>query len=248
MNSSTATNSAEPKPREMLLRLEHVFKTYHTGEVDVPVLKDVNLEIYDGEILAVVGPSGSGKSTLLNLLGGIDVPTSGEIWFDGEEISRFTEAQLTRYRRQSVGFVFQFFNLVPTLTARENVLVSEELGKNTRDADETLGLVGLAARKDHFPSQLSGGEQQRVAIARAVAKNPQILLCDEPTGSLDLTTGRSVLEVLSRLNAELGTTVLIITHNMAISAMAHRTVRLGSGSVTETSVNKQPTPAGELSW
>jgi putative ABC transport system ATP-binding protein len=218
------------------------------GDVEVPVLHDVDLEVFHKEVMVVVGPSGSGKSTLLNLVGGIDTPTSGEIQFEGRTISQFSDAQLTAYRRESIGFVFQFYNLVPTLTAVENVMVSTEIASDPIDPVESLKLVGLGHRLDHFPSQMSGGEQQRVAIARAVAKNPKLLLCDEPTGALDLTTGRMILKVLSDLNRDLGKTILIITHNSAIAGIAHRLVRIGSGTIAETHVNEQRTEAEQISW
>jgi putative ABC transport system ATP-binding protein len=235
----------QPSP---ILDLRRVAKTYHTGEVDVPVLHDVNLNVVRGELLVIVGPSGSGKSTLLNLIGGIDRPTAGEVWFSGRNLTTFSERELTRYRRVNVGFVFQLYNLVPTLTARENVLVSTEISDDPLPAEQALELVELGQRLEHFPAQLSGGEQQRVAIARAVAKNPELLLCDEPTGSLDLETGRTVLEMLGRLNGQLGKTVLIITHNSAIAGIAHRVVRLGSGTIADVAVNAHPLAAREICW
>ena len=231
-----------------MLSLCGVSKVYQMGDVDVPVLHDVNLEIAQAEVMVIVGPSGSGKSTLLNMVGGIERPTSGEVLFDGDDISRFNDVELTGYRRKTVGFVFQFYNLVPTLTALENVRVSTEIAANPIDAREALELVGLENRLDHFPSQLSGGEQQRVAIARAVAKNPKLLLCDEPTGSLDLATGRMVLDALVHLNQQLGMTVVIITHNSAITGIAHRMVRLGSGTIAEVRENKSRVDPGEISW
>ena len=242
--------ASETMPGESpsLLTLEDVSKTYHAGDVNVPVLHNVDLELRRREMTVVVGPSGSGKSTLLNMIGGIDRPTSGRILFDGQEISRFSDRELTTYRRETVGFVFQFYNLVPTLTAVENVLVATEIASDSLDAREALTLVGLEDRLDHFPSQLSGGEQQRVAIARAVAKRPELLLCDEPTGSLDLSTGRLVLEVLDRLNKQPGMTVVIITHNSAITAMGHKIVRLGSGTIAETRENNNRVDPREISW
>lgn len=231
-----------------LLRLIDVDKVYRMGEVDVPVLHEVSLEILGGELVVVLGPSGSGKSTLLNLIGGLDRPTRGEIWYDQIELSELSDAQLTMYRRQEVGFVFQFYNLVPTLTALENVLVSTEIGPEPLAAEEVISLVGLSDRSAHFPSQMSGGEQQRVAIARAVAKNPRLLLCDEPTGSLDLATGRDVLGLLSRLNREMGKTVIVITHNVAIAEMADRVIRIGSGRIQEIKTNETPISAEEVVW
>lgn len=233
---------------ETLLSLQNVFKTYRMGEVSVPVLRDVDLDIHRGELLVVVGPSGSGKSTLLNLIGGIDTPSSGTIEFEGRNIAEFSEAELTAYRRKHVGFVFQFYNLVPTLTAVENVQVSTEIAEDPLDPVKALELVELGDRLEHFPAQMSGGEQQRVAIARAVAKNPQLLLCDEPTGALDLRTGRLVLGAIARLNRELGKTVVIITHNSAIAALADRTVRIGSGTIAESVENAKPVEAAEIAW
>ena len=234
--------------REPLLRLRHISKTYQMGELEVPVLRDVDLDVLRGELMVVVGPSGSGKSTLLNMIGGIDQPSSGDVFFKDRNLGQSSEADLTRYRRRSVGFVFQFYNLVPTLTARENVVVATEISDDPLDPEKALELVGLSDRSDHFPSQLSGGEQQRVAIARGIAKNPELLLCDEPTGALDLNTGRQVLQTLGKLNAELGTATLIITHNSAIAQMAHRIVRIGSGTLTETVVNSTPADPQEIAW
>ncbi|QDV53564.1 ABC transporter ATP-binding protein [Gimesia fumaroli] len=237
-----------PGESPVLLSLKSISKTYIIGDVSVPVLHHVDLEIYDGEFLVVVGPSGSGKSTLLNIVGGIDLPTEGSVFFQNQNISQFNEQQLTRYRRENIGFVFQFYNLVPTLTARENVIVAADISESPMSPDDALELVGLSSRVDHFPSQLSGGEQQRVAIARALVKNPELLLCDEPTGALDLTTGRMILEVLGNLNRELGKTVVIITHNSAIGQMAQRIVRIGSGTIAETNVNPHPIAAQQVTW
>lgn len=232
----------------MILDIQNVSKTYFMGDVAVPVLHDIDLQIPDGEITVIVGPSGSGKSTLLNLIGGIDTPTSGTIRFREELISSYTERQLTDYRRENVGFVFQFYNLIPTLTATENVVVATQISRQPMLPSEALELVGLSHRLDHFPSQLSGGEQQRVAIARAIAKNPELLLCDEPTGALDLKTGRHILDVLVQLNHRLQKTVLIITHNLAIAGIGHRTVRLGSGTIAELIVNEHRIAAEEVVW
>lgn len=232
----------------VIVRLRHVDKVYRMGEVEVPVLHDVNLDIEQGELTVVVGPSGSGKSTLLNLVGGIDRPTAGEIWFEDRNLCLLSDGQLTAYRRENVGFIFQFYNLVPTLTARENVMVSTEVCRDPLDAGDALRLVGLEHRLDHFPAQLSGGEQQRVAIARAVAKNPRLLLCDEPTGALDLTTGRMILGVLDQLKRELDVTILIITHNSAIAGMADRVVHIGSGSIAESQKNEHPIAPAEIVW
>lgn len=231
-----------------LLRLEDVCKTYHMGEVAVEVLRHVNLDVRRGEVLVVVGPSGSGKSTLINLMGGIDVPTSGSVLFEGQDLAGWNEARLTNYRRENVGFIFQFYNLIPTLTAEENVAVATELCPQPLAPREALQWVGLEERARHFPAQLSGGEQQRTAIARAVAKRPRLLLCDEPTGALDLQTGRQVLKVIADLNRQLKMTVVIITHNSAIAGMAHRRVRLGSGTVAECVTNPQPVDPLEIEW
>jgi putative ABC transport system ATP-binding protein len=231
-----------------LLSLRNVGKIYHMGDVDVPVLDGVDLDLKSGELAVVVGPSGSGKSTLLNIIGGIDSPTSGEVFFDGQNLTEASEAELTTWRRINIGFVFQFYNLVPTLTAEENVMVSTEISRDPRSPLEALKLVGLEHRLDHFPAQLSGGEQQRVAIARAVAKNPKLLLCDEPTGALDLETGRKILKVIHDLNQDLGMTVMIITHNSAISGLGHRTLRIGSGTIASAETNTQRTPPEEITW
>lgn len=235
-------------PPPVLLRLVNVDKTYRMGEVDVPVLHEVNLEIREGELVVILGPSGSGKSTLLNLIGGLDHPTRGEVWYQKSDLARMSDRDLTLYRRREVGFVFQFYNLVPTLTAFENVAVSTEIGPDPLDPAEVMGMVGLSARQDHFPSQMSGGEQQRVAIARAVAKNPQLLLCDEPTGSLDLSTGRDILALLARLNREMNKTVIIITHNAAIAEMGDRVIRIGSGRIQEIRINDSPISPAEVVW
>lgn len=234
--------------RTALMRLEEVGRTYQMGEVSVEVLKRVLLEIRTGEFLAVVGPSGSGKTTILNLIGGLDRPTVGRVWYQDRELTTATAAELTRYRRDEVGFVFQFYNLVPNLTARENILVSTEISAQPRDVDETLRLVGLAERMHHFPSQLSGGEQQRVAIARAIAKNPDLLLCDEPTGALDFETGKRVLRLLVDLNRDLGKTVVVITHNAALAGVADRIIHLRSGEISEVVENPTPVAPEEVVW
>lgn len=243
-----APQSQSPDESPVLLSLSSISKTYRTGDVSVPVLHHVDLKIYGGEFLVIVGPSGSGKSTLLNIVGGIDVPTEGTVHFQNQNISQFNEQELTRYRRENIGFVFQFYNLVPTLTARENVIVAADISSSPMSTEAALDLVGLTSRMDHFPSQLSGGEQQRVAIARALVKNPELLLCDEPTGALDLTTGRMILEVLGNLNRELGKTVVIITHNSAIGQMAQRVIRIGSGTIAETHINEHPVAAQQVTW
>ena len=223
-------------------------KVYRMGEAEVHALRGVDLEVRAGEFIVLLGPSGSGKSTLLNILGGLDTPTSGSIFFEKNDLSKSDEAGLTRFRRENVGFVFQFYNLIPSLTARENVALVTDIAENPMPAAEALGWVGLGERLDHFPSQLSGGEQQRVAIARAIAKRPQVLLCDEPTGALDYETGKLVLEVIAKINAELGTTAMVITHNAAIAGMADRVLKLGNGKIVgETRPEKKLTPA-EISW
>jgi len=230
------------------IALSDIHKTYRMGEVDVPVLRGIDLGIRRGEMTVVCGASGSGKSTLLNMIGGIDRPSEGEIWFDERDIAGLSDSALTEYRRRSVGFVFQFYNLVPTLTARENVQVATEIADEAMDPVEALELVDLADRMDHFPAQLSGGQQQRVAIARALAKSPRVMLCDEPTGALDFKTGRMVLGLLTRLNDELATTIVLITHAVPISQLAHRVVQLQSGKIAETRVNTDRKTAEEIAW
>jgi putative ABC transport system ATP-binding protein len=218
------------------------------GEAEVHALRGVDLEVRAGELIVLLGPSGSGKSTLLNLLGGLDTPTSGSLSFQQKDFSKADEATLTRYRREHVGFVFQFYNLIPSLTARENVALVTDIAAHPMSAAEALAWVGLAERLDHFPSQLSGGEQQRVAIARAIAKRPQVLLCDEPTGALDYQTGKLVLEVIAKINAELGTTAMLITHNAAIAGMADRVLRLGDGRIVGEMRPERKLTAAEISW
>jgi len=223
-------------------------KTYRMGEVEVTALRGVDLEIAEGELVVVLGPSGSGKSTLLNVLGGLDTPSAGEVRWRDEELSHADDATLTRFRRDHVGFVFQFYNLVPSLTARENVALAAEIARDPMTPEEALGLVDLSARLDHFPSQLSGGEQQRVAIARAVVKRPDVLLCDEPTGALDIATGRRVLSALAGVNRELGTTAVIITHNAAIAAMADRVLHVHDGGIARVQRNERRAVPEELAW
>lgn len=223
-------------------------KVYHTGEVVVHALRGVDLELLEGELLVMLGASGSGKSTLLNILGGLDVPTEGELWFRDQCLTHAKDAALTRYRRDHVGFVFQFYNLIPSLTARENVALVTEIATNPMNPEDALALVGLKERIDHFPAQLSGGEQQRVAIARAIAKQPEILMCDEPTGALDSETGVLVLEALAQVNRELGTTTAVITHNTVIGQMANRVVYLADGRVANIeTISRQVSPR-DLSW
>jgi putative ABC transport system ATP-binding protein len=223
-------------------------KVYEMGEVTVEALRGVDFELYAGEFVVLLGPSGSGKSTLLNILGGLDVPTSGSVVYQDHNLTEAGEAALTEYRRTHVGFVFQFYNLIPSLTARENVALVTEIAPGSMTPEEALGLVGLAQRLDHFPAQLSGGEQQRVAIARAIAKRPDVLLCDEPTGALDITTGAVVLEAITRVNQELGTATVVITHNAAIAGIADRVVRLADGQVSSVERNTRKVSVGELQW
>jgi putative ABC transport system ATP-binding protein len=239
-----------PAPREShtVLACRDVRKVYRMGEVDVRALDGVDFTLHAGELLVMVGVSGSGKSTLLNILGGLDVPTSGRVLFENEELTDAGEDALTRYRRKHVGFVFQFYNLIPSLTARENVALVTEIADDPLEAEDALALVGLGGRLDHFPSQLSGGEQQRVAIARAVAKRPSVLLCDEPTGALDFRTGILVLDVIERVNRELGTATAVITHNAPIAAMADRVVTLSDGRIQEERAVTRRARPSELRW
>ncbi len=223
-------------------------KSYQMGETTVHALRGVDLDIFAGEFIVLLGPSGSGKSTLLNILGGLDVPTGGAVRFLEHDLGAAEEADRTRYRREHVGFVFQFYNLIPALTARENVALVVDIVPSGMRPDEALAWVGLSERLDHFPSQLSGGEQQRVAIARAIAKKPQVLLCDEPTGALDYETGKLVLQVISRINAELGTTALLITHNAAIAGMADRVLHLGDGRIVGVEKPPRRLTADEIKW
>jgi putative ABC transport system ATP-binding protein len=218
------------------------------GEVDVPALRDASLDINGGEVLIVVGPSGSGKSTLLNLIGGMDRPTSGEVWYGGHDLARASDRELSLYRRTQVGFVFQFYNLVPMLTALENIQVATEIADDPLDPLQALHLVGLEDRAQHFPAQLSGGQQQRVAIARALASNPRLLLCDEPTGALDLATSRQVLGLLVDLKQRLGKTVVLITHNNAIAGIGERVAAIGDGTIHTVQPNPSPTPVDEVAW
>jgi putative ABC transport system ATP-binding protein len=223
-------------------------KVYEMGAVKVEALRGVDLDLYEGEIVVLLGPSGSGKSTLLNILGGLDTATGGNVRYRGADLTQATEGGLTEYRRRHVGFVFQFYNLIPSLTALENVAVVTEIARNPMRPEDALGLVGLGDRLDHFPSQLSGGEQQRVAIARAISKNPEVLLCDEPTGALDSATGVVVLEALETVNRSLGTTTAIITHNSDIAGMADRVVHLSSGLISEVVRNAARRPPRDLHW
>ena len=245
---SAGTLTATAAAAVPIMRTERVSKVYRLGEVEVSALREVDLELYAGEFLVILGASGSGKSTLLNILGGLDTPTAGIVQYLDHELSVANDRALTRYRREHVGFVFQFFNLLPSLTALENVELVTEIAPRARSAREVLELVGLADRLNHFPAQLSGGEQQRVAIARALAKRPDVLLCDEPTGSLDYPTGKRVLQVLEQANRELGTLTVIITHNSAIAAMASRVIHLSSGRISQTQINATRASAEEVAW
>jgi putative ABC transport system ATP-binding protein len=231
-----------------LFEIRDLAKVYGMGDVEVHALRAVNLTLNEGEFVVLLGPSGSGKSTLLNIIGGLDVPTSGQVFYRDTELTRADEAALTSYRRRHVGFVFQFYNLIPSLTAAENVALVTEISDNPMQPEAALALVNLGPRASHFPAQLSGGEQQRVAIARAVAKRPAVLLCDEPTGALDISTGIVVLEALAQVNAALGTTTVVITHNAAISEMADRVIRLADGRVTSVEPRTSKRAPRELSW
>jgi len=233
---------------EVVFRARGLTKTYRMGEVEVAALRAVDLDLYQGEFVVILGPSGGGKSTLLNILGGLDTPTSGEVVFRDHLLTGADENELTRFRREHVGFVFQFYNLIPSLTALENVELVTEIAERPMDAAEALRMVGLGDRMGHFPAQLSGGEQQRVAIARAIVKHPDVLLCDEPTGALDYSTGKLVLEVLEQVNRELGATTVIITHNASIAAMADRVIRIRSGEIVEITRNDRRVSPRDLEW
>lgn len=248
---SDSAEGARTKPvqqHEAVFQARGLTKVYHMGEVDVHALRGLDLDLFANEFVVLLGPSGSGKSTLLNILGGLDVPTSGTVHYQDHDLTAYDDAALTRYRRQHVGFVFQFYNLIPSLTARENVALVTEIAANPMDPIDALKLVGLESRVDHFPAQLSGGEQQRVAIARAVAKSPDVLLCDEPTGALDVTTGVVVLDVIERVNRELGTTTAVITHNAVIADMADRVITLSDGRIAGVRQNSTKVSAIELEW
>ena len=233
---------------DVVFRAQGLTKVYHMGDVDVHALRGVDLELRRGELVVLLGPSGSGKSTLLNILGGLDVPSAGHVWYDGHDLTTASERELTRFRRQHVGFVFQFYNLIPSLTARENVAIVTEIADDPMTPEEALRRVGLEDRMDHFPSQLSGGQQQRIAIARAIAKRPSVLLCDEPTVALDSATGIRVLEAIETINSTLGTTTVVITHNADIARMAHRVLQLGDGRIVGEKINAERVPASELTW
>lgn len=241
-------NLTPSNPARPVFSLSGVTKTYVMGEVTVQALRSVDLTLYEGEFVVLLGASGSGKSTLLNILGGLDTPSTGSVRYLDHDLTQAGDAALTRFRREHVGFVFQFYNLIPSLTALENVELVTEISENPMDAAQALALVGLGERLHHFPAQLSGGEQQRVAIARAVAKRPHLLLCDEPTGALDYRTGKLVLQVLRRINEELGTTTAVITHNAAIAQMAHRVISISSGEITSVEVNASRKSPEEITW
>lgn len=238
----------QDEPRCVVFQARDLSKTYVMGEVEVHALRDVNLDIYEGEFVVLLGPSGSGKSTLLNILGGLDAPTRGEARWRDHDLVGADDAELTRYRREHVGFVFQFYNLIPSLTVLENVALVNEIAERPLDPREALALVGLERRLDHFPSQLSGGEQQRVAVARAIVKSPDVLLCDEPTGALDYETGKVVLAAIERVNVQFGTTTVIITHNAAIAGMADRVLRLGGGRIVDEERNAHRLSPEEVRW
>jgi putative ABC transport system ATP-binding protein len=240
--------SASAAPRTPSLQARGLVKDYVMGEVTVHALREVDLEIYPGELVVLLGPSGSGKSTLLNILGGLDTPTRGTAFWKDHDLGHASEADLTRFRREHVGFVFQFYNLIPSLTVRENVTLVTEIAANPMRPEEALAWVGLSERLDHFPAQLSGGEQQRVAIARAIVKRPELLLCDEPTGALDHQTGRLVLEAIARINRELTTTTVVITHNVVIGRMADRILYLEDGRIARTERNSAKASPSELGW
>ncbi|MBK5910839.1 ABC transporter [Rhodothalassium salexigens] len=233
---------------EPIYRTRGVTKVYGTGPAAVHALRGVDLDVPEGELVVLLGASGSGKSTFLNIIGGLDHPSSGQVWFRGQDLAALSDADLTRYRRRNVGFVFQFYNLIPSLTARENVALVTEIAEAPMDPAEALDLVGLGQRVDHFPAQMSGGEQQRVAIARAIAKRPDILLCDEPTGALDSQTGIVVLKAIETVQRDLGTTTMVITHNAGIAAMAHRVLRFVDGRLAGVEVNETRVAPDQLSW
>jgi putative ABC transport system ATP-binding protein len=233
---------------DLAFRGSELHKTYETGDTEVHALRGVDLAVPSGEMLVLLGPSGSGKSTLLNIVGGLDRPTSGQLFYRDVELTALDDRELTRYRRAEVGFIFQFYNLIPSLTAEENVRLVTDIAEHPMGPAEALDLVDLAARRGHYPAQLSGGEQQRVAVARAIAKRPGVLLCDEPTGALDSSTGVRVLQTLERAHTELGTTVIIITHNIGIAAMAHRVIHFSDGRIARIEVNDHPVDPGTISW
>lgn len=250
-NPSDAHHGSVPLavgPAGAVFHLSHVSKVYRVGDNEIYALREVDLDLQPGEFVVLLGASGSGKSTLLNILGGLDQPTTGQVRYRDHELTAATTAELTRFRREHVGFVFQFYNLIPSLTAYENVALVTEIAESPMDADQALAMVDMSERRDHFPSQLSGGEQQRVAIARAIVKRPDVLLCDEPTGALDYPTGKVVLSVLQRVNRELGTITVVITHNAAIAAMADRVIRISSGRIVDIQRNATKAAPEDISW
>jgi putative ABC transport system ATP-binding protein len=234
--------------RKPLIQTKLLSKHYQMGEVEVKALNKVDLQIYSGEFVVIVGPSGSGKSTLLNMIGGMDLPSEGDVYFKEECITHYSDKQLTEYRRHKIGFVFQFYNLMANLTARENIELATEITTDALEIDSIIENLGLSERKSHFPSQMSGGEQQRVAIARAIAKNPEVILCDEPTGALDFETGISILSVLKKINKEYGKTVIVITHNAGISKMANRVIKMRSGKIIKDEYNPSPIAPERIEW
>lgn len=240
--------SVQMKKARAVFHIQAVTKIYQVGEVEVRALNGVDLDLFEGEFAVLLGPSGSGKSTLLNILGGLDVPTHGEVFYFDHNLSQYDDKELTRFRREHVGFVFQFYNLIPSLTALENVALVAEIAENPMDPEEALTLVDLGDRLHHFPAQLSGGEQQRIAIARAIVKRPDILLCDEPTGALDITTGIRVLEALQQVNQQLMTTTAVITHNAAIASLADRVIRISNGRIADIHQNRIKASPKDLSW
>ena len=240
--------SASSASVDAVFHMHEITKVYRMGDVEVHALRGVTLDLLPGEFVVMLGPSGSGKSTLLNILGGLDIPTSGEVRYRDHNLTEASREELTRFRREHVGFVFQFYNLIPRLTALENTALVTEIASNPLNAEECLRMVGLGDRLHHFPAQLSGGEQQRVAIARAVVKRPEVLLCDEPTGALDYATGKLVLEILERVNRELKTITVVITHNAAIAAMADRVLRISSGQIVDVHKNEKRASPAELAW
>ena len=248
MSNSVELDAGQQRAREPRIKLEKASKNYRMGQIQIEALREITLEVMPGEFIVFLGPSGSGKTTLLNLIGGLDSPSSGRIVVNGIDITQLTANQLTKFRRTQIGFIFQFFNLIPTLTARENVEFSAELVKHSRLPEEILQEVGLGDRMDHFPSELSGGENQRVAIARALATDPPVILCDEPTGSLDFETGKRIFKLLRELNETKQKTVVVVTHNSAIGDIAHRIVRLRDGKVAEVILNTHPLDPDELKW
>jgi putative ABC transport system ATP-binding protein len=247
-NDAVVVQPPSPPSRELVFRTRGLTKVYGSGTAEVRALAGVDLELFEGELIVLLGPSGSGKTTLLNQLGGLDVPTDGELWYRDLDLTGATEQQLTQFRRDRVGFIFQFYNLIPSLTARENVALITEIARDPMPPEQALEMVGLAPRLDHFPAQLSGGEQQRVAIARAIAKRPEVLLCDEPTGALDVKTGIVVLEAIERVNRELGTLTVVITHNAVMAGMADRVIHFSDGKVHHIHRNERRAPVSTLNW